>query len=78
MNKTIISDLFLLGSSGLTPMTSKLHFDMPVPYWDPVLFQEVTKPEFNEGEMKNFLHDIMRSMLLLRYHEIDVTANFVD
>jgi hypothetical protein len=31
MNTSIISDLFLLGSSGHTRMTSKLHLDMPVP-----------------------------------------------
>jgi hypothetical protein len=31
MNTSIISDFFLLGSSGHTRMTSMLHFDIPVP-----------------------------------------------
>jgi hypothetical protein len=70
MNISIISDLFLLGSSGHTRMTSKLHFDIPVPSWHPP--QDLTK--LDEGEVRKFLRDIIRLMLLLCLDGFDVRS----
>ena len=61
MNTSITSDLFLLGSSGHTRVTSELHFDIPVPSLHPP--QDLAR--LDEGEVGKFLRDIIRLMLLL-------------